>query len=135
MPYLMALFFLALAANAWAERVYQWTDAAGNTHFGDVAPGDRPAKSLDIRLPPVDPNQKTGKKTVVLYGTEWCGTCAKARRYFKERGIAYRDLDIEKSPTARDEFKRLGGKSVPIILIGEKRLNGFSAAGFKRLYD
>lgn len=134
MRILIVLALLAIG-NAQAERVYQWTDAAGNTHFGDVAPGDRPAKSLDIQLPPVDPNAKAYKKHVIMYGTDWCGTCAKARRYFKDRGIAFRDLDIEKDPSARAEFKRLGGKGVPVILVGDKRLNGFSATGFKRLYD
>ena len=34
---------------------------------------------------------------VVLYATEWCGYCKKAREFFKQNNIAYVKYDIEKS--------------------------------------
>jgi len=33
--------------------------------------------------------------TVVLYATDWCGYCAKTRKFLAERGIAYTEFDIE----------------------------------------
>ena len=33
---------------------------------------------------------------VILYATEWCGYCAKARELLAADGISYREIDIEK---------------------------------------
>ena len=68
------------------------------------------------------------KAKVVLYGTQTCPFCAKARAYFKENGIAYADLDIGKPGRERDEFAKLGGNGVPLLLIGERRIDGFRPA-------
>lgn len=71
---------------------------------------------------------------VVMYATDWCPYCAKARAYFRSNGIDYVEHDIEKSPSAHAEYKRLGGRGVPLILIGEQRMNGFSETRFDSLY-
>jgi mycoredoxin len=68
------------------------------------------------------------RSQVVLYGTDTCPFCAKARAYFKDKGIAYADLDVGKPGPARDEFKKLGGNGVPLLLIRDRRIEGFNAA-------
>jgi len=68
---------------------------------------------------------------VVMYATDWCGYCARARAYFEENGIAYTELDIDKSHAAHAQFKRLGGRGVPLILVGRERVNGFSELAFE----
>lgn len=68
---------------------------------------------------------------VVMYATSWCPYCAKARAYFARAGIAYVEHDVEKSASANAEFKRLGGRGVPLILVGRERMNGFSEQGFE----
>jgi len=70
---------------------------------------------------------------VVMYATSWCPYCAKARAYFAESGIAYVEHDVEKSARARAEFKRLGGRAVPLIVVGREKMNGFSEVGFEFL--
>ncbi len=65
------------------------------------------------------------KSKVVLYGTETCPYCAKAREYFKQNKIAYVDLDVSKPGAAQQEFKNFGGSGVPMLLIGDRRINGF----------
>jgi len=70
---------------------------------------------------------------VVMYATSWCPYCAKARAYFAQSGIAYVEHDVEKSATARAEFKRLGGRAVPLIVVGREQMNGFSEVGFEFL--
>jgi len=74
---------------------------------------------------------KQHKAQVVLYGTQTCPFCAKARAYFKEKGIAYADLDVGTPGESREEFKKLGGSSVPLLLIGDRRINGFNAGVIK----
>lgn len=44
------------------------------------------------------------------------------------------EYDVEKSSKGKRDFKRLGGTGVPIILVGQKRLNGFSWETFEKLY-
>lgn len=69
-----------------------------------------------------------------MYSAAWCGVCKKAKRYFAEQGIDYEEIDVEKSSQGKAAFKKLGGKGVPIILVGDRRMNGFSEAGFEKLY-
>jgi hypothetical protein len=44
------------------------------------------------------------------------------------------EYDVETSEKGRSGYKKLNGKGVPIILVGNKRMNGFSVEGFKSLY-
>jgi glutaredoxin len=62
---------------------------------------------------------------VKMYATDWCGYCKKAREYFARNGVRYTELNIEKSATARAEYDRLGARGVPVILVGEQRMNGY----------
>jgi glutaredoxin len=71
---------------------------------------------------------------VVMYATAWCPYCAKARAYFKQTNTAFVEHDIEGSATAHAEYKRLGGRGVPLILIGNEKLHGFSELAFEAAY-
>lgn len=68
------------------------------------------------------PHRTFGPHKVVLYATEWCGYCAKTRKYFAENGIDYRELDIENSPEGQKDYERLGGGGVPIVLVDDERV-------------
>jgi len=71
---------------------------------------------------------------VVMYATAWCPYCAKARAYFKRTNTAYVEYDIERSADAHAEFKRLGGRGVPLIVVGSERLRGFNELAFESAY-
>jgi glutaredoxin len=73
------------------------------------------------------------KPEVKMYATSWCPYCAKARAYFARRGIAYVEVDIEKSREGRAEYDRLGARGIPVILVGPQRMNGFSEARLSQL--
>ena len=89
------------------------------------SPPDAPAPPTAARPP---------AKRVVMYGASWCGFCRKARRYFETHGVAFSEYDVERDAAAGREFKRLGGHGVPLILVDQARLDGFSEAEFERLY-
>lgn len=61
----------------------------------------------------------------VIYGTSWCPYCAKARAFFRKNHVPFRDYDIEKSDVARAQYDRLGGNGIPLILIGDKVIDGY----------
>ena len=72
-------------------------------------------------------------QTVVMYATSWCPYCAKARAYFARTGTPYVEHDIERSAAAKMEFKRLGGRGVPLILVGKDKLSGFNELAFESM--
>lgn len=75
--------------------------------------------------------QHTNAK-VVLFGTKWCGYCAKTRDYFRKNNIAFQDVDIESSATAAMQFAKLGeGSSIPKVLIGNRQIVGFKPKEFE----
>jgi glutaredoxin len=123
-------------------QVYKWVDDDGITHFSDTPPqSDSDFSEIEVKVnsytstfveeTPID-NQ--GDK-IVMYSTSWCGYCKKARRYFDDNNIAFVEYDIEKSPKARKEYDALGGRGVPVILVGNRKLTGFSVDAFEKLYN
>lgn len=64
---------------------------------------------------------------IVMYSTETCGYCVRARAWFTEQNLSWDERDIEKSETARAEWQALGGVGTPLIMVNDKRFSGFSA--------
>lgn len=123
------LLLLACAMPGRAD-IYQWQDENGKRHFGDQKPADRPVESFQgsaavsfmgggeggaIRL---------GK--VRIFVTQSCPYCKKAKAFLRRRGTPFEELDVEKSTSANAEYKRLGGQGVPVILVGQQRMDGFN---------
>lgn len=128
---LLLLFILVFPA--WGAGVYRWTDAAGNVHFGDAPPPERKAEGVELRYnqmgsTPVPEGLFEQRAAVVMYSATWCGVCRKAKAYLQSRGVAFSEYDIETSRKGQEDYRRLRGTGVPIILVGEQRMNGFNAA-------
>lgn len=70
---------------------------------------------------------------VVMYTTQGCPSCYKAREYFKRHAVDYIEYDIEASAENLANFRNLNGTGIPLILVGEKRLLGFSPGSFDEL--
>ena len=65
---------------------------------------------------------------VILYATEWCGYCAAARSFFSANGIQFIELDIEKTAAGYEGHKKLGGRGVPLIVVGDSVIHGYNEA-------
>lgn len=63
---------------------------------------------------------------VVLYATSWCGYCKMTREFFAANGIRYTEHDIEHSSTALQQHRKLGGKGVPLIVVGDEVIKGWN---------
>ncbi len=72
---------------------------------------------------------------VLLYSSQGCAQCRRAKAFLEARGIAYSELDVGRSTKARKALERLGARGVPTILIGDQRLDGFSERAFLALYQ
>ena len=131
------LFTIGVSAE-----ILKWTDSDGRVHFGDKPPPGAETSIVKVRIntyesPNIEALQEilNPKDKVVMYSAEWCGVCKKAKKYFRANNIPFKDYDIEKSSKGRKDYKKLGAKGVPVILVGKKRLNGFSAATFESIYN
>ena len=159
----LVILYGCLLTPALAE-IYKWVDADGNIHFSDQPSGKQNARPVELKstinsyngssLPQFEYSPPEKKKTttpaktgklpklkkgqVIMYSTVWCGYCKKAKAYFKQKGIAFSERDIEKSKQAEKEYRSLGGGGVPLILVGGKqgtqRLSGFSVTRFDNAY-
>ena len=148
--FLLLLACSALATAAMAQ-VYKWTDPSGKVHYGDSPPQDAKKQELAIRIPSYDgpvevtdwaavirrkspaaaaPQVRSG---VTMYSTDWCPHCKNARNYFTTKGIAFTEVNVETSEAGRKEYQALGGKGVPLIVVGDKLMSGFSPQGFEKL--
>jgi glutaredoxin len=72
---------------------------------------------------------------VVLYSTDWCGYCKKARKFFNANNIKFQEYDIEKSDEGRRRYEELDGSSIPLILINGKRVNGYNKSKILKLLN
>lgn len=136
---LLAAVFLS---SSWfpvqAGKVYKWTDAEGRIHFSDNPAGAPDAEEVKIQtftgVGEVElEGDDYGPREVKILSTTWCGVCKKAKAYLAGKGIYFNEYDVETSDIGRREYKRLGGKGVPIILVGKQRMDGFSAAKLDRM--
>ena len=53
--------------------------------------------------------------SIKMYTTPWCGDCRTAKRFLKEQGIAYEEIDIEQAEGAAEYVMRInnGKRKVP----------------------
>ena len=129
---------LLITAPSVAD-MYKWTDETGKVHYSDSPPAGQKAKKLDLKInsisgPPVI-SAFTGKAAgagqaiatkVKVYSATWCGYCKRAKAYLQARGTPFQDLDVEHSVQGQSEFRALGGRGIPVILVGDQRMDGYS---------
>lgn len=142
--FMLVMHLLVMPAIATAE-IYRWVDSEGHTQFGDRPPVNGGAKRIEVDVNSyesvtIQPFEAYSSKSVkssgvVMYSTTWCGVCKRARRYFQARKIPFKEYDIEKTRKGKRDYARLQGRGVPIILVDGKRMSGFSASRFQRMYD
>ena len=63
---------------------------------------------------------------VVLFSTSTCSWCRRAKRYFKEQGVPFKEINVERDQqAARDIVRKTGQRGVPVIKIGSSWIVGF----------
>lgn len=63
---------------------------------------------------------------VIVFSTPTCTYCNAVKKYFREKNIRFKDVDVSKDPAAaRDMVRKSGQMGVPQIDIGGKVVVGF----------
>jgi glutaredoxin len=70
---------------------------------------------------------------VTLFATKTCGYCRLTREFFASHNIRYREIDIEASRDGYAQFRALGGRGVPVVVVGDDVQHGYSEGSLKRL--
>jgi glutaredoxin 3 len=76
------------------------------------------------------------KQRVIVFLTPTCTYCNRAKHYFRQQGVRFRDVDVSKDPAAaRDMVRRSGQQGVPVIDINGKIVVGFNKPEIDKLLD
>lgn len=125
---------------------YKWIDNDGRVNYGDRPPEGVIPRQMDL---PAGPSRDSAEAAlpfllrnvaarhpVTVYSTNPCGACDLARSHLIRRGIPYSERTVR---TAQDleAFAKLGftGMALPVILVGQERLNGYDAGRLDRSLD
>ena len=75
--------------------------------------------------------QKT--KKIILFTGPGCTWCTVAKKYFKENGLKFKEIDISKDSSAAQDCQRHGCKGIPVVLIGSRWICGFDQKKIEKI--
>lgn len=54
-----------------------------------------------------------------MYTTAWCGDCRRTKQFLRERGLAFREINVDESPEAEELVLRVnaGRRKVPTLSV------------------
>jgi len=70
----------------------------------------------------------------LFFMAQWCGYCKQAKRYLAEKGISYREYDIDTADGMRAFVEAGETRGVPVMFANGKRVQGFSRPGYDALF-
>lgn len=67
-------------------------------------------------------------KDVIVYTTNYCGFCKRAKALLDKKGVPYREVDVTDDDAMRVKLVEMSGgmKTVPQIFIGGEHVGGYS---------
>jgi glutaredoxin len=153
-------FFGMVAASASAgafaaDTVYKIVDPDGTVRYSDKPPATgSAANTLEFRHLPSSPlpdsvvrfraemekriqaraaayREPQGAE-VRLFSAQWCPHCKRAKSDLARRGVTYTEYDID-TPEGMAAFIRASGRSVPLLVTGSGRVQGYSEGSYDRI--
>ena len=66
-------------------------------------------------------------KEVTVYSADWCPYCQKAKRLLENKGVTYKEINVDQHPNLREEISaKTGFKTIPQIFVGDKFVGGYT---------
>lgn len=83
-----------------------------------------------------DDGEEKAQKRVIVYSTPTCTYCTQIKKYFDEKGIKYKDVDVSKDQKAAEAMvKRSGQQGVPQTDIAGQIVMGFDRIKINKLLN
>lgn len=80
------------------------------------------------------PAAATASGEVRLFVTSWCPHCKRAKAWLRANRVQFTEVDVEASPSARAEHRRLSPRGgVPTLAYRGKVVGGFSEDEYRRV--
>jgi len=141
---MMAVWLAAASTSLAAASLYQWKDAQGRTVYSDQPPPPNihNAQQKAFKGSVIEIGESYATKTarekfpITLYASA-CGVpCDQARQLLTQRGVPFSNKDPQASPEAQAELQKLTGRSsVPVLVVGSDRVDGFEASQWQAALD
>lgn len=102
----------------------------------------RAALTPSTAAPPATATRAAGSHEVVLFSTQGCGYCDKARRFLTQHRVPFTELDVEDDPAAPGRLTALGQRAglgprdlqgVPIIFVDGQPILGWDQKRLAKL--
>ncbi|MBW8327931.1 MAG: glutaredoxin family protein [Thiobacillus sp.] len=141
---LMAVWLAAASTPLVAAQLYQWKDAQGRTVYSDQPPPPniRNVQQKAFKGSVIEVGESYAAKTarekypITLYASACGAPCDQARQLLAERGVSFNNKDPQASPEAQAELQKLTGRlSVPVLIVGSDRVDGFEAGQWQAALD
>jgi len=141
---IMAVWIAAASMPLAAAQLYQWKDAQGRMVYSDQPPpaSVKNAQQKAFKGNVIEGGESYAVKTarekypVTLYASACGAPCDQARQLLGERGIPFSGKDPQASPEAQAELQKLTGRlSVPVLVVGSDKIDGFEAGQWQSALD
>ena len=144
----VALRYGVLRSEGYTERAIFILDEYGIIRYIDIHDKDEQPDNEILfaelaklnpeaaaRMKPVPTGVPLPHGGVVMYCTSWCPGCRQARPWLKEKGIAFTEVDIERTAGASDQLRKLTGGSLttPTFDIDGEIVIDFNVAKLARI--
>lgn len=129
---LITILIVGFMPAAVADKVYKWIGPDGEVHYSNTPPGrDARAREVPLVIPSFGGEAEVSTaggvgRGVRIYTTASCGYCKRALAHLRKRSVPFTEYDVQTSTTGKLDYRRLNGRGVPIILIGNQRMDGYS---------
>ena len=147
---------LMIVMTAAADTVYKVVGPDGEITYSDKPPPNNArTNTLEFRNLPSSPlpahvlrfreqleksaasritaARATRDSDAVLFTASWCGHCKRAKTHLAAAQISYVEYDIENVDGMRAFIAAGGSGGVPLLVAGERRIQGYSAPAYDRL--
>jgi glutaredoxin len=76
--------------------------------------------------------EKKRQKSVVLFTSPSCVWCTRAKNYFRQNKIRFREIDITRDRKAAKDCEKHGCRGVPVVLVGNRWICGFDQSAIEK---
>lgn len=75
--------------------------------------------------------QPASSPTVEIYSADWCGSCTKAKAYFRSKGVAFTEYNVDNDAAAASRARSLNPSGgIPVTVINGRTIVGYSPSQF-----